>query len=47
MQSKRYLLIADITWFTDFLRLHSLREKPIIGSFAALMFKPFAKKNHF
>ena len=43
MQSKGYLLIADISGYTDFIRLHSLREKPIVGSFAARMFESHAE----
>ena len=43
MQSKGYLLIADISGYTDFIRLHSLREKPIVGPFAARMFESHAE----
>ena len=43
MQSKGYLLIADISGYTDFIRLHSLREKPIVRPFAARMFESHAE----
>ena len=39
MQSKVYLFIAAISRYTDFITLHSFREKFIVGSFAARMFE--------
>ena len=43
MQSQGYLLIADISGYTDFIKLHSLRKKPLVGSFAARMFESHAE----
>ena len=43
MSTQGYLLIADISGYTDFIKLHNLRKKPIIGSKIANMFEAHAE----
>ena len=43
MSQGGYLLIADISGYTDFIKLHNLRKKPIIGSKIADMFESHAE----
>ena len=35
MSSSGYLLIADISGYTDFVKLHNLRKKAVVGKFLA------------
>ena len=39
-----YLIIADISGYTDFIRLHNMRKKPIVGNSMANMFEAHADK---
>jgi len=43
MSNGGYLLIADISGYTDFIKLHNLRKKPVIGSKMADMFEAHAE----
>ena len=43
MSTEGYLLIADISGYTDFIKLHNLRKKPIIGSKIANIFEVHAE----
>ena len=36
-------MIADISGYKDLIKLHSLREKPIVGPFVARMFESHAE----
>ena len=44
MRNEGYLLIADISGYTDFIRLHNMRTKPLVGSTLANMFEAHADK---
>ena len=35
MSNSGYLLIADISGYTNFVKLHNLRNKPVVGKFLA------------
>ena len=35
MSNSGYLLIADISGYTDFVKLHNLRKKAVVGKFLA------------
>ena len=39
MSNSGYLLIADISGYTNFVKLHNLRKKPVIGKFLANNFE--------
>ena len=43
MSHEGYLLIADISGYTDFIKLHNLRKKPVIGGKIADMFEAHAE----
>ena len=43
MSQAGYLLIADISGYTDFIKLHNLRKKPVIGNKMADMFEVHAE----
>ena len=42
MSSSGFLLIADISGYTDFVRLHNLKKKPVFGKFMASNFESHA-----
>jgi hypothetical protein len=42
MLNSGYLLIADISGYTDFVRLHNLKRKPVFGKFMAANFESHA-----
>ena len=42
MQRNGYLLIADISGYTEFVKLHNLSQKPLIGKAVANMFATHA-----
>ena len=39
MSNSGYLLIADISGYTNFVKLHNLRKKPVVGKFLANNFE--------
>ena len=39
-----YLIIADINGYTDFIRLHNMLKKPIVGNSMANIFEAHADK---
>lgn len=43
MQRTGYLMIADISGYTDFVKLHNLSQKPLIGKAAANFFATHAE----
>ncbi len=43
MSKTGYLLIADISGYTEFLKLHNLRKKPVVGNFLANNFEAHAE----
>ena len=43
MQRNGYLLIADISGYTEFVKLHNLSQKPLIGKAVANMFATHAE----
>ena len=43
MSQAGYLLIADISGYTDFIKLHNLRKKPVFGNKMADMFEVHAE----
>ncbi len=39
-----YILIADISGYTDFIRLHNMRKTPLVGNTIANMYESHAEK---
>lgn len=43
MQERGFLLVADISGYTEFVRLHNLRKKSAVGAFAANIYESHAE----